>query len=380
MSPRTSPLLISLFLPFVAFVLLVLIVVPVIVISIPSQVEDKFGRADSSLNFYTRHRLIFQLFLQGNSLTEPALSEGGEIPFQISPGESTASIIQRLSLDGMIENPGAFRAYLQYTGLDKNIQAGDYSLSPSMTPLEIAGKIQDATPEEITFVILPGWRSEEIADSLPTSGLDISSKAFTAAIRIFPVNQFPEAGFPDKASLEGFLFPGSYDVPRQINAPDLIEQFLLRYDSEVTSEMRQAFNNLGFTLYEATTLASIIEREAVMEDEMPLIASVFINRLQAGMSLASDPTVQYALGYNETQETWWTNPLTLNDLKVDSLYNTYIYGGLPPGPISNPGIDALRAAAFPAQTPYYYFRSACDESGKHVFSETYDEHVGNACP
>jgi UPF0755 protein len=107
---------------------------------------------------------------------------------------------------------------------------------------------------------------------------------------------------------------------------------------------------------------------------------VFYNRLASGSRLASDPTVQYALGYNQNQGTWWTNPLSLQDLQVDSLYNTYIYNGLPPAPISNPGLAALRAVAFPAQTPYFYFRAACDGSGRHLFAQTYEEHVANECP
>jgi len=98
------------------------------------------------------------------------------------------------------------------------------------------------------------------------------------------------------------------------------------------------------------------------------------------MKLDADATVQYALGYNPNQETWWTNPLSKSDLRVDSLYNTYLYPGLPPGPICNPGLDALRGTAFPAQTQYYYFRSACDGSGRHIFAKTFREHVDNECP
>jgi UPF0755 protein len=113
---------------------------------------------------------------------------------------------------------------------------------------------------------------------------------------------------------------------------------------------------------------------------MPLIASVFLNRLAAGMPLEADSTAQYALGYQEKTHTWWKNPLSLGDLQVDSPYNTYLYGGLPPGPISNPGLNALRAVAFPAQAEYYYFRAACDGSGEHNFAETFEEHLQNACP
>jgi UPF0755 protein len=98
------------------------------------------------------------------------------------------------------------------------------------------------------------------------------------------------------------------------------------------------------------------------------------------MKLEADSTAQYALGYNESQGTWWTNPLRGEDLTVDSAYNTYLYPGLPPGPIANPSLNALRAVALPAQTPYFYFRAACDDSGNHLFAETFEQHVENACP
>jgi UPF0755 protein len=149
---------------------------------------------------------------------------------------------------------------------------------------------------------------------------------------------------------------------------------------QVTNEIKNGFAAQSLDICQAVILASMIEREAIVDEEMPQIASVFYNRLNSGSVLASDPTVQYAIGFNKNQGTWWTNPLTLNDLKVDSPYNTYLYNGLPPGAISNPGLPALRAVAFPAQTPYYYFRAACDGSGRHLFAETFNEHVANECP
>ncbi len=161
---------------------------------------------------------------------------------------------------------------------------------------------------------------------------------------------------------------------------ELLALILANFDRQVNSTLRQAFRDQGLTLYQAIILASIIEREAVMDEEMPVIASVFMNRLNNGMKLDSDPTVQYALGYNADQNTWWTNPLTRSDLQVNSPYNTYLNIGLPPGPISNPGLAALKAVAYPASTPYFYFRVACDGSARHQFAETYDQHLQNACP
>jgi UPF0755 protein len=176
------------------------------------------------------------------------------------------------------------------------------------------------------------------------------------------------------------MVPGQYQIKREISARDLARLFVGQFDRFVDAELRDALANQGLDLNEAVILASIVEREAVVAEEQPMIASVFFNRLQNGMRLESDPTVQYALGYDADKRNWWKNPLSMKDLRTDSRYNTYVYEGLPPGPIANPGMDALRAVAYPAQTGYFYFRAKCDGSGRHAFSVTYEEHVQNACP
>ena len=229
------------------------------------------------------------------------------------------------------------------------------------------------------MTILPGWRVEEIANSLPTSGFGITPEEFLRAVQAHPDGYSFSMCLPD-ASLEGYLFPGSYTLPRTSTVADLLPQILMNFEAQVNPEVKNGFTNQGLDLCQAVTLASIVQREAIQEDEMPLIASVFYNRLNSGAELASDPTVQYAIGFNQDQGTWWTNPLSLQDLEFNSPYNTYMYKGLPPGPISNPGLAALRAVAFPAQTNYYYFRAGCDGSGRHLFAETYTEHLANECP
>jgi UPF0755 protein len=295
-------------------------------------------------------------------------------------GEPTYSIIERLEEEGFILSAEALSDYLVYAGLDTTLQAGEYQLSPKMAALEIAQALQDATPAEVTFRVLHGWRMEEIAEALPTSGLSFSGEEFLALAR----NPSPLSAvyqeLPTGAGLEGFLYPDSYRLGREITVQEFIGTLVEDFQAKVENGMRQGFQQQGLSLFQAVTLASIVQREAVVEEEMPLIASVFLNRLKAGMKLDSDPTVQYALGLNEETGKWWKSPLSLGDLQVDSPYNTYLYSGLPPGPIANPGLNALKAVAFPAQTPYYYFRAACDGSGKHTFAETFEEHQQNACP
>jgi UPF0755 protein len=305
---------------------------------------------------------------------------GVEKPFRVELGDSPAVITARLQKEGLVPDGEAMRDYLVYAGLDKTLQAGDYQLSPRMSPLEIAQALQDATPSEVTFNILPGWRMEEVAAALPTSGLGFTPEAFLAAVAEPQASSPLRAELPEGASLEGFLLPDSYQVKRNLSPQAFVSTIAENFRTKISADLREGFSVNNLNLYQATTLASIVQREAVVEEEMPLIASVFMNRLQAGMKLEADPTVQYAAGYNPAQNTWWTNPLSQNDLQIASPYNTYINWGLPPGPISNPGLAALQAVAFPAQTPYYFFRSACDGSGKHVFAETLEQHVGNACP
>jgi UPF0755 protein len=356
--------------------IIAVIIIPSLIIS---QAEHKFGAPSQQLSYRQRVYLSSLILLQSNDLTQPVNPAGSEVNLAINLGESVPSITGKLWDEELIHNPGVFRSYLQYTGLDTSLKAGDYKLSPAMSPIEIAQVIQSSISADVTLNILPGWRAEEIANALPTSGFDITAEEFFTAVHSHPDGYSFSSCMADD-SLEGYLFPGSYTLPRESTLNDLLPQILMSFETQVNPELRSGFATQGLDICQAVTLASIVQREAVLEDEMPIIASVFYNRLNSGTVLASDPTVQYALGFNQKQDTWWTNPLSLQDLQVDSLYNTYIYTGLPPGPISNPGLAALKAVAFPAQTSYYYFRAACDGSGRHLFSETFEEHQSNECP
>jgi UPF0755 protein len=366
-------------LPLVAVLCLAGVVGAYAVFSLPGQAEEVFGLPAPNLSQWQQIQYAALLMGQADSLTVPLDATSEEVDFVVAQGESVTSITRRLTEQGLISNPGGFRTFLQYTGIDVSIQAGDYQLSPAMAPIEIARSLQDATPTELPFRILAGWRLEEIAEAMPTSGLNITPEDFLLAAQRRAQNFGLSPDLPSGASLEGFLYPDMYTIPREATADDLIATFTVNFEANLDLDLVSAYNRQGLTLFQAITLASIIEREAIVPEESPLIASVFLNRLAIGMKLDADPTVQYALGYNTQQGTWWTNPLSLADLEFDSPYNTYLYTGFPPGPISNPGPAALRAVAFPAQTPYYYFRAACDGSQRHVFARTFEEHKANAC-
>ncbi len=349
------------------------------VIVIPDMAEEQFGPASERLSTAQRVRYSARLLLDRDNIIQPVDAGGGRVIFQVALGESVPEMAARLQSEGIIRSAEAFQTYLVYSGLDTGVQAGEHQLSPALNALQIALAMQDATPLEVSFSVLPGWRAEEIAALLPTSGLAVREDDFLALVRDPSGLDLP-APLADLASLEGFLYPDVYRLERDISAEEMLLTFVRRFDEQVPQNVSDAFERQGYTLVEGVTLASIVQREAVVAEEQPMIASVFLNRMQDGMKLDSDPTVQYAVGFDADRGSWWVNPISAADLQTDSPYNTYLYTGLPPGPIANPALSAIQAVAFPAQTPYYFFRARCDGSGRHLFARTYEEHLSNACP
>lgn len=351
-----------------------------LIMQYPSQAEQIYGKPSIHLTSWQKYVLSYRLVKNQNLLLGSSGPETEIVQFTIEISQPTDSIISNLADDGLIWSAPMMRDLLIYSGLDTQLQAGDYRLNKGMSAVEIAQTLLDSTPMVVKVSILPGWRLEEIADSLPSTGVSITPEEFLrAANQKFKdsplISQVPAA-----ATLEGFFPPGTYEVERTINADQLVEYLVRQFELSIPPKTLQGIEQQGLSFYQGLTLASIIQREAVINDEMPVIASVFYNRIAISMKLETDPTVQYAIGYNPETNTWWTNPLTYTHLEVESPYNTYRYNGLPPTPISNPSLTALQAVAFPAQTPYYFFRAACDGSGRHNFSETFDQHLNFACP
>lgn len=362
------------------FFIIIIIFAFIFLYSIPKKVSKDLGQPGSSLNPIQKAAIASELISDIDSLKTPLANVGEELDFVVSEGESVQLICLQLEQSNLIYDADVLRLYLIYTGLDRQIRAGSFKLSSSMSPIEISHELTDQNKTSIQFSILPGWRLEEIAASLPTSGLSIDPQEFLELAYNPSADLQLKIDLPAGSSLEGYLFPGIYQVSRDITVQLLLDQILERFSSTLTSDLRSAFSRQGINLHEGITLASIIQREAIIGEECPLIASVFYNRLEAGMFLETDPTVQYALGYQESSNTWWKAPLFYKDLEIISPYNTYQYPGLPPGPISNPDLSSLMAVGFPAQTSYYYFRAKCDGSQLHNFAITFEEHLANECP
>jgi len=343
---------------------------------------------NAGLSTAERAYLRGYLVLHAADIEKAAGPDETPVSFAVEPGESATGVAERLETAGLIADATLFRYYLRYYDLDSKLEAGEFTLRRSMTLPEIAQTLSHALADEIELRITEGWRFEQTADYLAEHlEFGIDPNEFLLLARRAPgdsenrgVESFDfMAGLPAGATLEGYLFPDTYRLPADASAADLVNTILFTFDQRVTAEMRQAAAERGLTLHGAITLASIVEREAQLPEERPVIASVFLNRLAQGIKLDADPTVQYALNYQQATGQWWKRPLLYADLEIDSPYNTYLYPGLPPGPIASPGLASIQAVIYPAQTTYLYFVVDCtaDTPGAHVFAETFEEHQAN---
>lgn len=326
--------------------------------------------------------LLTVINAQADRLTTPAGKGTQPMPFVVTAGESADIVAANLQAAGLISDADLFQAYIRYYGIDTQLEAGEFVLDPQMTIPEMARQLTAAVAQEATLRFIEGWRMEQMVAYLQTVQVaQIDSRQFAQIVnRQTPLDLSAHdylVALPADASLEGYLFPDTYRVPLDADAAFLVTAMLANFGQRVTPAMRQAFGVQGLTMLEAVTLASIVEREAVLQGERAVIAGVFYNRLAQGMRLETDPTVQYALGFQPEEDTWWKSPLFLSDLEVDSPYNTYLYNGLPPGPIANPGLSALEGVAFPEKTTFLFFFADCQAAipGTHLFSETYEEHL-----
>jgi len=290
-------------------------------------------------------------------------------PFVIARGETAGQIATRLEQEGIIRSALAFAFVLYETERENALQSGTYTVSPALTPRDIAKLFEKAPGEQIVLRIIDGWRLTEVATAVNKAFPSISKEAFTSAAAVGERKNTVLVGMDPTASLEGFLFPDTYFMRPDMTAPQIVGVLLDTFERKVGATLRAASADRKVPIYDIVKLASIIEREARDRAESPTIAGVYTNRLEIGMKLDADPTIQYALG--EWRE------LSLDDLKLDSPYNTYRYPGLPPTPIANPGAAALEGAAKPAKVPYFYFVAKSDGTGGHAFSVTLEEHEAN---
>ncbi len=295
--------------------------------------------------------------------TSPSGQQTEQRFLRIRPGTGAWQIATQLHDAGVIRHPTLFVLYALLGRTAAALQAGEYAFQASMSPAEILtilrqGKVfrhvltipEGATLRDVAWLIL----RKELGD--PQRLLDLGhDKAFITSLGV----QSP--------ALEGYLFPDTYHVPRDLPEQSLLTLMVRNFQKRYSADMATRAQQLDLTQHEVVTLASLVEKEAQIDVERPLIAAVFHNRLRRGMRLQCDPTVIYALGER------FDGNLRKADLQIDSPYNTYRYAGLPPGPIANPGQRALEAAINPAAVDYLYFVATRD-GGRHIFSKSLQEH------
>jgi UPF0755 protein len=244
------------------------------------------------------------------------------------------------------------------------LQAGEYRFTRPMPIDEIINRMGSGDVVKHSVVVPEGLTAQETFELFWKRGIG-GPEAFRAAMR---ATELLPGQTPGVSDLEGFLFPDTYVVTRSTSASQIIDRMVAQFRKNFTPEMRSQAQALGLSVREAVTLASIVEKESALSHEGRLIAGVYINRLRRGMRLQADPTIVYAM----KQRGDWRGILYRSDYAYESPYNTYLYAGLPPGPICNPGRGALRAAVNPARNDYLYF--VADQSGGHTFSRTFEEH------
>lgn len=321
----------------------------------------------------------YQLEQYKDLLDKPVSSDKGEVNFVVQEGELPVDVSARLEKEGLIANSEAFVLLLKCRHAAEGIQAGDHIMRRNMTMDEVILSLQRGTTRGVAIIIRPGWRAEQIAEYLKTVNLpQFDADKF---LEIVQTGDAEYSFLQDRKSnaspsLEGFLFPDTYQVQQAITAEQLVNRLLYEFDQRVTPDMRAKAQEQGLTLQEAITIASIVERETVKPEEASVIASVYLNRVKAKTYLNADPTVQYAIGYVPETKQWWKTPVTLAEYqKVISPYNTYLNPGLPPGPIAAPSMNSILAVLEPAQTDYFYFLATGD--GGHVFARTLEEQNAN---
>jgi UPF0755 protein len=308
----------------------------------------------------------------------PARIEDSAVPvtFTVAPDTSPDAIATGLAGSGVLTDIRRFNLLVGLTGSAGELRAGCYIFGKATPASEIVRRLRGGITSATLLPIPEGRRLQEVGAIVERAGI-ADSAAWDAALAAAPRNVLPEPP-PASRSLLGYLLPASYPLQCQASAAGMVKAMLEAFAQQVTPDIVASARAQGLTLDEAVTLASIVEREAVLKSEQPMIASVFLNRLRAGLPLQADPTVQFALANVHPPQGatgWWKTVLTTDDLRVESPYNTYLHAGLPPGPIANPGIDAIRAVAHPADTTYLYFVAKGD--GSHAFARTLDEHNAN---
>lgn len=304
--------------------------------------------------------------------------EGVDVTVEIPEGASVKKIAEILKKNGLINYPRAFTKRLQDSEYRGKLHGGTYTLNTGMTTLEMMAAMSPSYEENapIDYLVVPeGFTVEMIAARCEEQGI-CSATEFLNACKSVTRSDFPylediPAGANVKYKVQGFLFPATYDIYESTTAESLVAWMLQTFENYYTQDLQDRAAELGYSAFEVVTRASIVEREAKVDEERPIIAGVINNRLKADMPLQMCPTVLYPL----TNGMYDKSQILYEDLELDSPYNTYKNAGLPVGPICNPGIACINAVLYPQEHNYLYYHVGDEEAGTHIFTEDYEEHI-----
>lgn len=286
------------------------------------------------------------------------------IHINIRPGSGVSEILAELQEKDVIKNNFQTKIYIKLRGLEQSLHAGEYIFSDTLSTKQVIEMlIKREGEQELTLTFIEGWTIQEMAEYLEDKNVLDAEEFLAATKRNYPYNFLNSK--PSTLNLEGFLFPDTYRVFVTVTADELVKKILDNFDEKLDKSLREEIIKQGRSLYDVIILASILEKEVVSFEDKKLAADVFLKRLEEGIGLGADSTVNYVTGKQVTRA-------SREDIKIDSPYNTYKYRGLPPGPISNPGLEAILAAVYPKANSYYYFLTT--KENKTIFSRTLEEH------
>ena len=342
---------------------------------------EVLGAPGPKVSFLNNLRYAIRLYRNLDDLQENVnFDNASERKFELNYNDSATDVCRNLQEEGFVNSAISTCDLMIYKGYDRSLSPGTYTISRGLNAIETLELISNGENRDLHFTIFAGWRLEEIAQVIDQLGFEFDGESFLAYAKNPPPEIQSNLQLAAGRSLEGYMHPGEYSLKPTITGEEFVAEALGRTQAVIDeAKLLRNEQSQSLTTDHIIILASIIQRETLASEEMPMISSVFYNRLEINMPLQTDPTVQYAIGYNQNGENWWKSPLTFDDLAIDSDYNTYKVFGLTPGAISNPGREAIMAAFRPEQSDYFYFRAKCDGSLTHNFAITYDEHLANGC-
>ena len=284
--------------------------------------------------------------------------------FKVEKGDSAKVIAENLKNAGLIKNPFLFRLYVFLALSQYSLKSGEYELSSKMPIRDIGDTLVLGGVNEVIITIPEGFSLKQVEDRLVGAGLakrdELMNYKFSKDAPLILSDK------PKSASLEGYLFPDTYRFFKDATLSDVVSKMIDNLSDKLTPDLKTAIKNSSYSTHEILTMASLIEKEIPKDSDRSIVAGILWKRLKAGVPLQVDATLVYITGRNEIYEA---------DKKINSPYNTYLYRGLPKGPIANPGLSAIKAAIFPETSPYWYYLSAKD--GATIFSKTLEEHNRN---